>query len=182
MQLQHYMQLYIALTKYNQQIYFGKQVLLTCLYVKHVDSTSSARTWSDAVCVCCYRYTVSVKNHFEIMSHIYQNTLNKTKMRLDISVSHFYVSNLRFPHYNIFTNLPCKFGLLRIKLNTTTTTTLLDAHNSKTRRVMKFSAHLQFQHIVHLLCHDGHFREGGEGVHILSWETAHFLKVLYRHR
>ena len=40
-----------------------------------------------------------VKNHFEIMSNIHQNTLNNTKMRLEISVSHFYVSNLRLFHY-----------------------------------------------------------------------------------
>ena len=40
-----------------------------------------------------------MKNLFEIMSHIHQNTLSNTKMRLEISVSHFYVSNVRLSHY-----------------------------------------------------------------------------------
>ena len=59
---------------YNLQIYFGKQVLPNCLYVKHINPTSLARTWS-APCVSVaiasqktpLRHTV--KNHFEIMSH-----------------------------------------------------------------------------------------------------------------
>ena len=34
-----------------------------------------------------------------IISHTYQNTLNKTKIQLKTRVSHSYVSNIRLPHY-----------------------------------------------------------------------------------
>ena len=41
-----------------------------------------------------------VKKHFEIMSHIHQNTSSNTKMRLEISVSRSYVSMMRLPNYD----------------------------------------------------------------------------------
>ena len=63
------------------------------MYARHIIQLHCpVGTWSGAVLGCCYRFT---KNHIcvelwrliLIMSHIHQNTLNKTKIRFEIRES-----------------------------------------------------------------------------------------------